>query len=85
MPDSDVSVNTKAIPGLAPAPTRHQRLIAWVEDVAALAKPDRVQWCDGSDEEWRALTDEMVRSGTLTPLDPERPGVIFPAGRLKSA
>jgi phosphoenolpyruvate carboxykinase (GTP) len=72
MPDRDVSLNTNAIPGLAPAPTHHQRLIAWVEEIAALTKPDRVHWCDGSDEEWRALTDQMVRSGTLLPLNPER-------------
>ena len=80
MPDSDVPVHTNAIPGLVPAPTRHKRLVAWVEDIAALTKPDRVQWCDGSDEEWRALTDEMVRTGTLAPLNAEkRPNSFYAA------
>ncbi|MDB5481241.1 MAG: phosphoenolpyruvate carboxykinase [Caulobacteraceae bacterium] len=80
MPDSDVTVNSNAVPGLRPAPTRHQRLIAWVEEIAALTKPDRVHWCDGSDEEWRALTGEMVRAGTLTPLNPEmRPNSFYAA------
>jgi phosphoenolpyruvate carboxykinase (GTP) len=80
MPDSDVNVNSNAIPGLRPAPTRHQRLIAWVEEIATLTKPDRVHWCDGSDAEWGALTGEMVRAGTLTPLNPEkRPNSFYAA------
>ncbi len=44
-------------------------LKAWVAEVAKLTKPDRVVWCDGSDEEWMRLTDEAVTSGTFTPLD----------------
>jgi phosphoenolpyruvate carboxykinase (GTP) len=80
MPDSDVTVNSNAIPGLRPAPTRHQRLIAWIEEIAALTKPDRVHWCDGSDGEWSGLTSEMVRTGTLTPLNPEkRPNSFYAA------
>jgi phosphoenolpyruvate carboxykinase (GTP) len=64
-------MNTNALPGLEPAPTRHARLIAWVSEIAALTKPDRVHWCDGSQEEWDALTAEMVRSGTLKALNPD--------------
>ncbi|HEX5380567.1 MAG TPA: phosphoenolpyruvate carboxykinase (GTP) [Phenylobacterium sp.] len=71
---------TNSIPGLRPAPTKHAKLIAWVEEVAALTQPDRVHWCDGSDAEWTALTSELVRSGTLTPLNPEkRPNSFFAA------
>ena len=29
-------------------PTKHERLLAWVEEVAAMTKPDRVHWCDGT-------------------------------------
>ena len=72
MTDHDVTVNTDAIPGLEPAPTRHKRLLAWVREMATLTKADRVHWCDGSDAEWRSLTEEMVRVGTLRALNPEK-------------
>jgi phosphoenolpyruvate carboxykinase (GTP) len=70
MPDSDVGFDTASVVGVEPAPTRHKRLIAWVGRIAALTKPDRVYWCDGSDAEWSALTAEMVKAGTLRALDP---------------
>jgi phosphoenolpyruvate carboxykinase (GTP) len=54
------------------APTRHPRLLAWVRDVAALTQPDRIVWCDGSQQEWERLTTALVQAGTLTPLDPQR-------------
>ena len=54
------------------APTSHARLLAWVREVADLTQPDRIHWCDGSDEEWTALTDELVDAGTLTRLNPEK-------------
>ncbi|MGZ5965978.1 MAG: phosphoenolpyruvate carboxykinase (GTP) [Caulobacteraceae bacterium] len=60
------------VPGLEPAPTKHKRLIEWVREIAALTKPDRVYWCDGSEEEWNRLTDELVASGTLRRLNPDR-------------
>ena len=36
------------IPGLENPPTKNKKLLEWVEEVAALTKPDRVDWCDGS-------------------------------------
>nr|WP_238537086.1 phosphoenolpyruvate carboxykinase (GTP) [Caulobacter sp. AP07] len=51
--------------------TKHARLLAWVDEVAALTKPTAVHWCDGSDAEWMALTDELVAAGTLKRLNPD--------------
>ena len=59
------------IPGLDTAPTKNKQLLEWVEEVAALTKPDRVVWCDGSDEEWDRLTTQMVEAGTFIRLNPE--------------
>jgi phosphoenolpyruvate carboxykinase (GTP) len=53
-------------------PTRHRRLNAWVREIAGLTKPDRVRWCDGSDEEWDQLTSLLVQNGTFTPLNPDK-------------
>ncbi|RJK98306.1 phosphoenolpyruvate carboxykinase (GTP) [Vallicoccus soli] len=60
-------------PPAVEGPTRHEGLLAWVREVAALTTPDRVVWCDGSDEEHARLTDTLVAAGTFTPL-PARPG-----------
>ncbi|WP_433083366.1 phosphoenolpyruvate carboxykinase (GTP) [Dactylosporangium sp. CA-052675] len=57
------------VPGLDQAPTAHTRLLAWVREVAELTRPERVVWCDGSEREWRRMTDELVESGALVRLD----------------
>ncbi|HEX4199422.1 MAG TPA: phosphoenolpyruvate carboxykinase (GTP) [Caulobacteraceae bacterium] len=68
------------IAGLDAAPTRHPGLIAWVREVAELTKPAKVHWCDGSQAEWDALTDELVKAGTLKRLNPEkRPNSFYAA------
>lgn len=68
------------IPGLAAAPTRHQQLIAWVNEIAALTRPARVHWCTGSDTEWEALAQELEDAGTLKRLDPaKRPNSFYAA------
>jgi phosphoenolpyruvate carboxykinase (GTP) len=69
-----------SIAGLDQAPTKHAGLVAWVGEIAALTQPDRVEWCDGSDEEWARLTDLLVRNGTFTRLDEaKRPNSFYAA------
>ena len=64
--------------GAGHVPTRHAALIAWVEEIAALTQPDAIRWCDGSEEEWQELTQQMVEAGTLIPLDPaKRPNSFY--------
>jgi phosphoenolpyruvate carboxykinase (GTP) len=56
-------------------PTTNRNLIAWVDEMTKLCKPARVHWCDGSQAEYDALCQDMVRHGTFTPLNPKtRPG-----------
>lgn len=62
----------------APKAVRHEALNTWVDEIAALAKPDAIIWCDGSQEEWDRLTEELVAAGTLTRLDPaKRPNSFY--------
>ncbi|MFI6736704.1 phosphoenolpyruvate carboxykinase (GTP) [Nonomuraea sp. NPDC050451] len=51
-----------------PAPTSNSELAAWVNEIAALTQPDRIEWCDGSEEEWTRLTNLLVDQGTFTRL-----------------
>jgi phosphoenolpyruvate carboxykinase (GTP) len=50
------------------AKTKHARLKSWVEEIAALTQPDEVHWCDGSDEEYDALAQALIDSGTFQRL-----------------
>ncbi|MFG1617718.1 phosphoenolpyruvate carboxykinase (GTP) [Nonomuraea wenchangensis] len=51
-----------------PTPTSNRELAAWVKEIAVLTEPDRIEWCDGSEEEWTRLTNLLVEQGTLVRL-----------------
>jgi len=55
----------------AASSSRLDTLNHWVLEVARLAQPDRIHWCDGSDSEFDALTRQMEDDGTLLPLNPD--------------
>ncbi|MFD1545475.1 phosphoenolpyruvate carboxykinase (GTP) [Nonomuraea guangzhouensis] len=59
-----------------PAPTSNAELVAWVNQIAALTQPDRIEWCDGSEEEWTRLTNLLVEQGTFTRLA-QRPNSFY--------
>jgi phosphoenolpyruvate carboxykinase (GTP) len=49
-------------------PTKHERLVAWVEQVAELTTPEAIHWCDGSAQEYDALAQQLVEAGTFERL-----------------
>ncbi len=56
------------------ATTNHAKLKAWVKEIAELAAPDEVHWCDGSAEEYDWLAGRLVEAGTFQRLsDAKRP------------
>jgi phosphoenolpyruvate carboxykinase (GTP) len=66
-------MNSPVMQGLAlntPSYVKNARLIAWVADMAALCKPDSIYWCDGSEDEYARLCQQLVDAGTLKKLDP---------------
>jgi phosphoenolpyruvate carboxykinase (GTP) len=58
--------------------TANKAVVAWVEDMAKLCKPDRVFWCNGSKTERKALTAQAVEEGILIKLNQKKlPGCYY--------
>ncbi|MFZ9591216.1 MAG: phosphoenolpyruvate carboxykinase (GTP) [Ilumatobacteraceae bacterium] len=49
--------------------TSNTKLNAWVTQWAEILQPRDIYWCDGSQDEYDKLCDELVKSGTFTKLD----------------
>jgi len=56
----------------APAYVKNPKLVAWVAEMAALCKPDTIYWCDGSEEEYNRLCQQLVDAGTFKKLNPAK-------------
>jgi phosphoenolpyruvate carboxykinase (GTP) len=58
-----------------PSFVKNRHVIAWVSEMAAWCQPERVHWCDGSQQEYDRLCEEMVATGMFVRLNPKlRPG-----------
>jgi phosphoenolpyruvate carboxykinase (GTP) len=58
--------------------TKHKKLAKWVKECAELCRPDRVVWCDGSQEERERLEKEAFRTGELIQLNQKKlPGCVY--------
>lgn len=55
-----------------PTYVTNTKLRLWVQEMEALCTPDQVQWCDGSQEEYDLLCEQMVASGTFIRLNPAK-------------
>ena len=53
--------------------TTNKKLQEWVKKTAESCQPDKIHWCDGSQEELQRLIDTMLEAGTIVPV-PKRPG-----------
>ena len=68
-------MNSPSMQGLnlqTPSYVKNAKLIAWVADMAALAQPDAIYWCDGSQAEYDRLCQLLVDGGVFKRLNPAK-------------
>src|SRR3712207_1620186 len=74
MPDLKSQRSDRDAVSTTAVPTKHEKLLAWVEEVAELTQPDDIHCCDGSADEYDALARLLVDAGTFQRLsDAKRP------------
>lgn len=52
--------------------TSNKKLQDWIKETAVLCKPSKIHLCDGSQQEYDALCNEMVEAGTMIKLNPAK-------------
>ena len=55
-----------------PSYVKNPKLIAWIEEMVALTQPKDIYWCDGSEEEYQRLCQQLVDAGTFIKLNPAK-------------
>jgi len=58
--------------------TNNKALQQWIEEMTALCQPNNVVWCDGSEQEYNAMWELMVKSGAAAKLnEAKRPNSYY--------
>ena len=58
--------------------TTNKKVLQFVDEAVALAKPDKVVWIDGSEAQLEALRKEAIASGEMIKLNDEKlPGCVY--------
>jgi phosphoenolpyruvate carboxykinase (GTP) len=58
--------------------TKHKELNRWVKECAELCRPDKIVWCDGSEEERKHLEKEAFKTGEILQLNQKKlPGCVY--------
>ena len=58
--------------------TNNQNVLKWVDEMAALTKPDKIVWIDGSEEQLAQLRAEAIATGEMIKLNEEKlPGCLY--------
>jgi len=63
---------TETINNTTTYPIKHLALRSWVQQIADQCKPDQIQWCDGSSNEYKELCNRLVEKGTFIKLNEEK-------------
>ena len=50
------------------APTKHVKLLAWIDEIVGMTQPDTVKWCDGTKAEYDSIIKIAVDGSLATPL-----------------
>ena len=58
--------------------TKNKNVLDWVDEMAALTKPDKIVWLDGSEEQLSELRDQAIATGEMERLNEEKlPGCLL--------
>ncbi len=58
--------------------TTNKAVLSWIDEMAAMTKPDKIVWIDGSEEQLEELRQEAYKTGELIKLnEKELPGCVY--------